>query len=79
MAIIMLLYCAWLYEKGYVGPCLCLAIINLVPLIGHVKDSKCFLNRVTVANTHIMPFRVLLAHHVANTLGDLGLSETYLR
>ena len=82
MAITMLLYCVWLYEKGHVGPRLCLAIINPVPLIGiGISNRTCFGFEVVSKssdfgqqNTHTIIFRMILAHRVANTLGNIGRS-----
>ena len=53
------------------GPCLCLAIINLVPLIGACSGLEVLSKSCSQQYTHIMLFRVLLTHRVANTLGGL--------
>ena len=56
------------------GPCLCLAFINLVPLIGACSGFEVHSKSCDQQYTHIMQFRVLLTHRVATTLGDLGRS-----
>ena len=63
------------------GPSLCLAIINLVPLIGACSGFEVLPKLCDCGQqyTHIMPFRVLLTHRVANTLGGLREFWTYPR
>ena len=74
MAITMLCTVYSCVKRGDVGPCLCLAFINLVPLIGACSGFKVLSKSCDQQYTHIMLFRVLLTHRVANTLGtDLGL------
>ena len=73
MAITILLHCVYLYEKGYVRPCLCLVIMNMVPFIGASLGFEMLSKSCDCGQqyTHIMLLRVPFTHRVANTLGDL--------
>ena len=71
MAITMLCTVYSCMKRGDVGPCLCLAFINLVPLIGTCSGFEMLSKSCDQQYTHIMLFRVLLTHRVANTLWGL--------
>ena len=59
------------------GPCSCLAIINLVPLIGACLGFKVLSKSCDCSQqyTHIMLFRFLLTHRVANTLRVVRMGD----
>ena len=71
MAITMLCTVYSCMKRGEVRPCLCLAFINLVPLIGACSGFKVLSKSCDHQYTHIMLFRVLLTHRVENTLVGL--------